>query len=272
MEMSPQTRAQLSSGTHYYWYKGNKIPITINTTKSYILFESSDEANLQLPLLNSKSGLSAAKVTLSSRLQLQDATRSAANDNLYWAEVATADVNAQDKALVYSAPYFKTSDGADLGLSHLFYVKVKSIRDVRILTTLATENKVTLLGNNEYLPLWYTLSCTNESLGNALEMANKFYEDGPFAACQPCFISEDETTAAPNDPLFSAQWALKNTGQNQGTAGIDINYLPAREVTQGSSDIIVAVLDHGTQLDHPDLNVSSKSCLLYTSPSPRDRG
>lgn len=32
MEMSPQTRAQLSSGTHYYWYKGNKIPITINTT------------------------------------------------------------------------------------------------------------------------------------------------------------------------------------------------------------------------------------------------
>ena len=192
MEMSPQTRAQLSSGTHYYWYKGNKIPITINTTKSYILFESSDEANLQLPLLNSKSGLSAAKVTLSSRLQLQDATRSAANDNLYWAEVATADVNAQDKALVYSAPYFKTSDGADLGLSHLFYVKVKSIRDVRILTTLATENKVTLLGNNEYLPLWYTLSCTNESLGNALEMANKFYEDGPFAACQPCFISEDE--------------------------------------------------------------------------------
>lgn len=68
MEMSPQTRAQLSSGTHYYWYKGNKIPITINTTKSYILFESSDEANLQLPLLNSKSGLSAAKVTLSSRV------------------------------------------------------------------------------------------------------------------------------------------------------------------------------------------------------------
>ena len=157
MEMSPQTRAQLSSGTHYYWYKGNKIPITINTTKSYILFESSDEANLQLPLLNSKSGLSAAKVTLSSRLQLQDATRSAANDNLYWAEVATADVNAQDKALVYSAPYFKTSDGADLGLSHLFYVKVKSIRDVRILTTLATENKVTLLGNNEYLPKRHTL-------------------------------------------------------------------------------------------------------------------
>ena len=268
MEMSPQTRAQLSSGTHYYWYKGNKIPITINTTKSYILFESSDEANLQLPLLNSKSGLSAAKVTLSSRLQLQDATRSAANDNLYWAEVATADVNAQDKALVYSAPYFKTSDGADLGLSHLFYVKVKSIRDVRILTTLATENKVTLLGNNEYLPLWYTLSCTNESLGNALEMANKFYEDGPFAPCQPCFISEDETTAAPNDPLFSAQWALKNTGQNQGTAGIDINYLPAREVTQGSSDIIVAVLDHGTQLDHPDLNVSSKSYDTETGRSP----
>jgi len=183
MEMSPQTRAQLSSGTHYYWYKGNKIPITINTTKSYILFESSDEANLQLPLLNSKSGLSAAKVTLSSRLQLQDATRSAANDNLYWAEVATADVNAQDKALVYSAPYFKTSDGADLGLSHLFYVKVKSIRDVRILTTLATENKVTLLGNNEYSLKGFRLICF--WFGASLKFLNLFLVEHFSCNCYP---------------------------------------------------------------------------------------
>lgn len=75
-------------------------------------------------------------------------------------------------------------------------------------------------------------------------------------------------TAARMTRCFSAQWALKNTGQNQGTAGIDINYLPAREVTQGSSDIIVAVLDHGTQLDHPDLNVSSKSYDTETGRSP----
>ena len=37
MEMSPQTRAQLSSGTHYYWYKGNKIPITIRQNRTFFL-------------------------------------------------------------------------------------------------------------------------------------------------------------------------------------------------------------------------------------------
>lgn len=61
---------------------------------------------------------------------------------------------------------------------------------------------VTLLGNNEYLPLWYTLSCTNESLGNALEMANKFYEDGRLPPASLVSSAMDETTAAPNDRCF----------------------------------------------------------------------
>lgn len=267
-ETSPQTRAALNAGTHYYWYRGNKIPITINSTKSYVLFESSGESNVQIPVQNLNSASTAQKVTLSSHLQSQEGTRAVADNNLFWAEVASADLNLQDQTLLYTAPYFENMDGEEMGLSHLFYVKVKSVRDVRILTQLAVLNNVTMLGNNEYMPRWYTLSCTKESRGNALEMANLFYETGTFEACQPSFICNDEITAAPNDPYFSSQWALKNTGQNNGTAGIDINYLQAREVTQGNGDIVVAVLDHGTQLNHPDLNVYSKSYDTENGKSP----
>lgn len=59
-----------------------------------------------------------------------------------------------------------------------------------------------------------------------------------------------------NDPLFSNQWGLNNTGQNGGTAGVDIKYCDAMTITQGSPNIIVAVVDEGVDLTHPDLQAN----------------
>ena len=67
---------------------------------------------------------------------------------------------------------------------------MKSIKDLRTLQQFAEENKVTILGRNGYMRDWYTLSCTNESAGNALDMANIFYETGLFEACQPDLMCE----------------------------------------------------------------------------------
>ena len=57
----------------------------------------------------------------------------------------------------------------------------------------------------------------------------------------------------PNDPQFSSQYALQNTGQNGGTAGADINATAAWSVVTGNPSITVAVLDTGVDYDHPDL-------------------
>ncbi|MBZ0213959.1 MAG: S8 family serine peptidase, partial [Nitrospirae bacterium] len=61
---------------------------------------------------------------------------------------------------------------------------------------------------------------------------------------------------APNDPKFSQQWALRNTGQTGGTAGADINALNAWAVTTGSEGTIVAVIDTGVDAAHPDLSAN----------------
>lgn len=45
---------------------------------------------------------------------------------------------------------------------------------------------------------------------------------------------------------------MKNTGQNGGTAGIDINVESAWNITKGSG-IKIAIYDHGFQQNHPDL-------------------
>jgi len=57
----------------------------------------------------------------------------------------------------------------------------------------------------------------------------------------------------PNDSLFGQQWALRNTGQTGGTPGADVNALGAWDITTGDPSVVIAVLDSGTQISHPDL-------------------
>jgi subtilisin family serine protease len=63
--------------------------------------------------------------------------------------------------------------------------------------------------------------------------------------------------AVPNDEFFDRQWALANTGQTllgtTGVSGADIDAPGAWELTTGSPDVKVAVVDSGVNLDHPDL-------------------
>ena len=61
----------------------------------------------------------------------------------------------------------------------------------------------------------------------------------------------------PNDPLFGHQWALLNSGQRvvatAGTPGADIDAAPAWDLGTGSPSVIVADVDTGADLTHPDL-------------------
>src|SRR5689334_9993241 len=62
-----------------------------------------------------------------------------------------------------------------------------------------------------------------------------------------------QSTSSVNDPQFPSQWALYNTGQNGGTPGADIGAVRAWDITTGSSNIVVAVIDSGVDYAHPDL-------------------
>ncbi|MGH7680364.1 MAG: S8 family serine peptidase [Candidatus Eiseniibacteriota bacterium] len=57
----------------------------------------------------------------------------------------------------------------------------------------------------------------------------------------------------PNDPLFSQQWGLRNTGQSGGTSGADVAAVPAWDVSTGSSTVVIAIIDTGVDATHPDL-------------------
>lgn len=63
----------------------------------------------------------------------------------------------------------------------------------------------------------------------------------------------------PSSPSFSKQWGLNNTGQTiggqPGTPDADIDAVEAWDLEQGNSnETIVAVIDSGIDLDHPNLS------------------
>ncbi len=67
-------------------------------------------------------------------------------------------------------------------------------------------------------------------------------------------------SATPND-LDSQLWGLHNTGQDNGTADVDIDAVEAWDTITDASDVIVAVIDTGVDYTHPDLATN-----IWTNP------
>jgi thermitase len=80
-----------------------------------------------------------------------------------------------------------------------------------------------------------------------------------------------QLASVPNDPLFSQQWGLFNDGQTvngvTGTFGADISAPAAWNIETGDPNTVVAVMDTGADLTHPDL-VNE----LWTNPSDSSHG
>ncbi len=73
------------------------------------------------------------------------------------------------------------------------------------------------------------------------------------------YKSKAVASAAFDDPMYSKQWYLENTGSIEGefedkvAEGSDLNAIDAWAKSTGDASIIVAVLDEGVMYDHPDL-------------------
>jgi len=63
----------------------------------------------------------------------------------------------------------------------------------------------------------------------------------------------DTLMGAPSDPDFSRLWGLHNIGQAGGRSDADIDGPQAWDLTTGSDNVVIAIIDTGIDYTHPDL-------------------
>lgn len=82
---------------------------------------------------------------------------------------------------------------------------------------------------------------------------------------EPNYKRRAMAISAPNDPFFTELWPLQNTGQivnsTTGTANADIQALDAWETSTDCSNVIIAIIDSGVDVNHPDVKNN-----LWTNP------
>ncbi len=87
-----------------------------------------------------------------------------------------------------------------------------------------------------------------------LSRIQRLRESGLFDSVDPDYLHS--THAVPTDDAFNngTLWGLRNIGQNGGLTGADIDAVRSWDVTTGSTDVIVAVIDTGIRYTHQDLS------------------
>lgn len=111
-----------------------------------------------------------------------------------------------------------------------------------------------------YAPGFHILE-TETSFG-ALSLAEALRSNPAVLSAEPLLTRLQQKKSIPNDPQFTNQWHLLNTGQNGGTPGIDVNVTNVWETYQGNG-IIIGIIDDGLLETHEDLSANANTALSY---------
>ena len=93
---------------------------------------------------------------------------------------------------------------------------------------------------------------SNDSAKDMIAIAKNLEKDVNIEFAEPNYINY--ITLTPNDPSFSSQWALQNTGQTGGTYDADIDAPEAWDINQGNASTTIAIVDTGVDYNHQDLS------------------
>lgn len=104
----------------------------------------------------------------------------------------------------------------------------------------------------------FILRVTPDSGANPIKISNRLYAEGVTEYAEPNIIVQYQKFFEPDDEFFREQWHLKNQGGVELVPGADVSAPEAWNITTGSRSIIVAVIDDGFDLDHPDLQGDGK--------------
>ncbi len=114
-----------------------------------------------------------------------------------------------------------------------------------VFSDLLRQHSLSVANTNGFI---YRVSCDVNTSQEVLLILSEIQELENVKWCEPEMLIDCKTT----NTLYGQQYYLKNTGQNGGVVGVDVNVEPAWNLSDGNGSV-VAVIDEGVDRDHEDL-------------------
>ena len=230
--------------TDYYYFKGQRIPLTVNPKKVNVIslangpqFAPAANPNALPAGLEIEAVIPGTPYNMCIINEAPEATgllenyiRSSVNPN-------------QFKVL----ETYITRVNYEVVPSDFIYVKLKQPSDVVKLQLVANEYSLSIVHQNQFMPLWYVVSTVQCKDYNSIDIANILHETGEFLVVEPDLMTIGVSNIS-WDENVSQQWGLYNATND----AIDINASSAWNYATGRG-VKVAIFDQGVEYTHDDL-------------------
>lgn len=145
-----------------------------------------------------------------------------------------------------------------------YYLTEKVIVGFEASTTVHEKEKVLEAHGLKYVKAYaglqdvYLLEVTATAGKNPVKVCMDLVERQEIRFAEPNLINRYQTYHRPTDDLFGLQWHLQSSDDIELVAGADVSATQAWDMERGKRDTIVAILDDGFDLTHPDFQGMEK--------------
>lgn len=204
------------------------------------------------------------KSTLSARLSL---------DELH----ASLEALSRRPGVRAASPVFVNEEtGLEMALSERLIVKIASPDDLPALQRAARRAGLSAPTPMRSIDTMFVLEIPGRVATAVFAACDALRAESFVEWAEPDFVQELVRHFTPNDSLYGNQWHLNNTGQSGGVADADVDAPEAWDDAGispgGSSGVVIAIIDTGVEVAHPDLNMYERSLEFGGTPGVDDDG
>ncbi len=131
-------------------------------------------------------------------------------------------------------------------------IKFKEATPIEFINNCLEESRLRYI--KSYNSHTYLLQITTSTQMNPVKTSNFLASKKEVAYCEPNLINRFAKAYIPTDVHFHQQWHLLSQAGPELASDADVQASRAWDITKGNRNIVVAVLDDGFDLSHPDFN------------------